>query len=153
MKIGEGQTGFAPQDYALPIGGAARCGPSRGVHECHIAPDPGQLAALDARPDRCGLVALRSAGERAAKPACPCYTISVECPGVDLNIKDLDDGVGQRLREQAAAAGMSVQQYLRNELTRIAARRSPAELVEGRQPMNRAEFAAVRQRLRDIDAA
>ena len=38
-------------------------------------------------------------------------------------------------------------------LTRIAARRSPAELVEGRQPMSRAEFAAVRQRLRDIDAA
>jgi plasmid stability protein len=72
---------------------------------------------------------------------------------VDLNIKDLDDGVGQRLREQAAAAGMSVQQYLRNELTRIAARRSPAELVEGRQPMSRAEFAAVRQRLREIDAA
>ena len=80
VKIGEGQTGFAPQDYALPIGGAARCGPSRGVHECHIAPDPGQLAALDARPDWCGLVAPRSAGERAAKPACPCYTISVECP-------------------------------------------------------------------------
>jgi plasmid stability protein len=72
---------------------------------------------------------------------------------VDLNIKDLDDAVGQRLREQAAAAGLSVQQYLRNELTRIAARRSPAEVAEGRQPMSRAEFAAVRQRLRDIDAA
>ena len=72
---------------------------------------------------------------------------------MDLNIKDLDDAVGQRLREQAAAAGMSVQQYLRNELTRIAARRSPAELVEGRQPMSRAEFVAIRQRLRDIDAA
>ena len=38
---------------------------------------------------------------------------------MDLNIKDLEDGVGQRLREQAAAARMSVQQYLRNELTRM----------------------------------
>jgi plasmid stability protein len=72
---------------------------------------------------------------------------------MDLNIKDLDDGVGQRLREQAAAAGMSVQQYLRNELARIAARRSPAELVTGREPMNRAEFDRIRKRLRDIDAA
>ena len=43
---------------------------------------------------------------------------------VDLNIKNLDDFVGQRLREQAAAAGMSVQQYLRNELTRVASRRA-----------------------------
>jgi plasmid stability protein len=72
---------------------------------------------------------------------------------VDLNIKDLDDGVGQRLREQAAAAGLSVQQYLRNELTRIAARRSPAELTAGRVPMSRPEFEAIRRRLRDIDAA
>jgi plasmid stability protein len=72
---------------------------------------------------------------------------------MDLNIKDLDNSVGERLREQAAAAGMSVQQYLRNELTRIAARRSPAELVTGREPMSQSEFAAIRQRLRDIDAA
>lgn len=72
---------------------------------------------------------------------------------VDLNIKDLDDAVGQRLREQATAAGMSVQQYLRKELTRIAGRRSPAELATGREPMNRADFERIRQRLRDIDAA
>jgi hypothetical protein len=72
---------------------------------------------------------------------------------VDLNIKDLDDSVGQRLREQAAAAGMSVQQYLRNELTRLAARLSPAELVSGPEPMSRVEFEAVRRRLREIDAA
>jgi len=72
---------------------------------------------------------------------------------VDLNIKDLDDAVGQRLREQAGAAGLSVQQYLRNELTRIAARRSPAELSSGLEPMSRAEFDRVRQRLREIDAA
>ena len=72
---------------------------------------------------------------------------------MDLNIKDLDDAVGQRLREQAAAAGMSVQQYLRNELARIAARRSPAELLAGREPMSRVEFEAIRQRLRTTDAA
>lgn len=72
---------------------------------------------------------------------------------MDLNIKDLDDDVGQRLREQAAAAGLSVQQYLRTELTRLAARLSPAELVQGCEPMSREEFEAIRQRLRDIDAA
>jgi hypothetical protein len=71
---------------------------------------------------------------------------------VDLELKDLDVGVGQRRREQAAAAGMSVPQIPRNEPTPIAARRSPAELLEGRQPMNRADFAAVGQRLRNIDA-
>lgn len=73
--------------------------------------------------------------------------------GMDLNVKDLDDAVGQRLREQAAAAGMSVQQYLRTELARIAARKSPAELVAGSEPMKRSEFEAIRDRLRHIDAA
>ena len=71
---------------------------------------------------------------------------------VDMNIKDLDDDVARRLKEQAAAAGLSVQQYLRNELTRIASRRSPAEFAQGREPMNRAEFEAIRRRLRGIDA-
>ena len=47
---------------------------------------------------------------------------------MDLNVKGLDDEVGKRLREQAAAAGLSVQQYLRDQLTRVASRRlsSPA---------------------------
>lgn len=72
---------------------------------------------------------------------------------MDLNIKDLDVDVGERLRQQAAAAGLSMQQYLRNELTRIASRRSPAEFVRGHQPMSRSEFEAIRQQLRDIDAA
>lgn len=74
-------------------------------------------------------------------------------PAMDLNIKDLDDDVGRRLREQAEAAGMSVQQYLRTELTRIAARRSPAEFARGCEPMSRTEFEAIRRRLRDVDAA
>lgn len=73
--------------------------------------------------------------------------------GVDMNIKDLDDDVARRLKEQAAAAGLSVQQYLRNELTRIASRLSPAELTSGREPMSRAEFLAIRQRLRKVDEA
>ena len=71
---------------------------------------------------------------------------------MDLNIKDLDDDVGQRLREQAVAAGLSVQQYLRNELTRIASRLSPAELSGGHTPMSRTEFETIRQQLRDVDA-
>ncbi len=71
---------------------------------------------------------------------------------MDLNIKDLDDHVGMRLREQAAAAGLSVQQHLRNELTRMAARSSPAEFAAGHRPMSRAEFADIRRQLREIDA-
>ena len=61
--------------------------------------------------------------------------------------------MGERLREQAEAAGLSVQQYLRGELTRIASRRSPAEFARGRGPMSRAEFESIRRQLRDIDAA
>ena len=71
---------------------------------------------------------------------------------MDLNIKDLDDDVGRRLREQAKAAGLSVQQHLRNELTRIASRLSPAEFASGRQAMSRSEFESIRQRLRTLDA-
>ena len=70
---------------------------------------------------------------------------------MDLNIKGLDDSVGRRLREQAAAAGLSMQQYLRDQLTRIASRRSPAEVARGAEPMTRAEFEAIRRRLRGID--
>lgn len=72
---------------------------------------------------------------------------------MDLNIKDLDDDVAQRLREQAAAAGLSVQQFLRTELARLAARRSPAEFVRDQQPMTRSEFEAIRSRLRSLDAS
>jgi len=72
---------------------------------------------------------------------------------MDMSIKDLDDDVARRIKEQAAAAGLSVQQYLRNELTRIASRLSPAELASGREPMSRAEFLSIRQRLRGLDDA
>ncbi len=71
--------------------------------------------------------------------------------GMDLNIKGLDDNVGRRLREQAEAAGLSVQQYVRDHLTRIASRPSPAEVVRSVEPMTRAEFEAIRRRLRGSD--
>jgi len=72
---------------------------------------------------------------------------------VDLNIKNLDDDVGERLRQQASAAGLSMQQYLRDQLTRIASRPSPAELAPGAHTMSRSEFEAIRRKIRDIDAA
>lgn len=71
--------------------------------------------------------------------------------GMDLNIKGLDDDVGRRLREQASAAGQSMQQYLREQLTRIASRRSPAEFVRDVKPMSRSEFETIRKRLRSVD--
>jgi plasmid stability protein len=72
---------------------------------------------------------------------------------MDLNIKDLDDAVGARLKEQASAAGMSVQAYLRAELTRIAARPSPDEFIRQYAPMTRDEFEEIRDKLRSSDAA
>ena len=72
---------------------------------------------------------------------------------MDLNIKGLDDDVGKRLRRQAAAAGISMQQYLRAELTRIASRLSPAEFAREHEPMTTDEFLSIRQRLREIDAS
>lgn len=72
---------------------------------------------------------------------------------MDLNIKGLDTAVGERLREQAEAAGLSMQQYLRGELTRIASRRSPAEFAGRREPMSRSDFETIRRQLRDVDAA
>lgn len=72
---------------------------------------------------------------------------------VDVNIKDLDDAVARRLKEQAAAGGLSMQQYLRIELARIAARPSPAEFSRSSEPMSRSEFAALRSRLRVVDGA
>ena len=71
---------------------------------------------------------------------------------MDLNIEGLDDNVVRRLKDLAEAAGLPVQQYLRNELTRIASRLSPAEFARGRESMSRDDFLAIRQRLRDIDA-
>lgn len=46
-----------------------------------------------------------------------------------IQIRDVPDEVHRRYRQRAAAAGMSLQEYLREELIRGAALRSPAELA------------------------
>jgi plasmid stability protein len=63
---------------------------------------------------------------------------------VDLNVKNVDPEVARRLAEQAAAEGMSQQEWLRTILRRNASRMSPAELVASRAaltPMTEGEFA------------
>ena len=72
---------------------------------------------------------------------------------MDLRIKGIDERVGRRLREQAAAAGMSLQKYVRAELTRIASRPSPNEFTREHPPMSRVELEAIRQRLRGLDTS
>jgi hypothetical protein len=69
---------------------------------------------------------------------------------VDVNVKSLDPAVVQRLAEQAAAEGVSQQEWLRQILRRSAARLSPAELLAQRDastPMSEKEFAALRKRV------
>ncbi len=46
-----------------------------------------------------------------------------------IQIRDVPDEVHRRYRQRAAAAGMSLQEYLREELIRGAALRSPAEVA------------------------
>ncbi len=63
-------------------------------------------------------------------------------------MKKLEPEVVARLAEQAAAEGMSQQEWLRQALRRTAARLSPAELVTQRSaaaPMTDSEFAALRK--------
>lgn len=69
---------------------------------------------------------------------------------MDVNVKRLEPEVVARLAEQAAAEGMSQQEWLRQTLRRTAARLSPAELLAQRawsNPMSEKEFAAVRSRV------
>jgi hypothetical protein len=69
---------------------------------------------------------------------------------VDVNVKNLEPEVVRRLAEQAAAEGMSQQEWLRQVLRRTAARTSPAELVAQRaalSPMSDQEFAEVREKV------
>jgi hypothetical protein len=68
---------------------------------------------------------------------------------VDLNVKNLEPDVVERLAQQAAAEGMSQQEWIRQTLRRSAARLSPAELLARRQdarPMSAEEFAVIRRR-------
>jgi hypothetical protein len=69
---------------------------------------------------------------------------------VDLNIKNVDPAVAARLAEQAAAEGMSQQEWLRQTLSRTAARLSPTELVSqraGLAPMTDKEFDGLRRKV------
>lgn len=69
---------------------------------------------------------------------------------MDLNIKNIDAAVVTRLAEQAAAEGMSQQEWLRQTLRRTAARLSPAELVAQRRtlnPMSEEEFSTLQRKV------
>lgn len=69
---------------------------------------------------------------------------------MDLNVKGLEADVLARLSEQAAAEGVSQQEWVRQVLRRTAARLSPAELVAQRAeitPMSEAEFAELQRRV------
>lgn len=46
-----------------------------------------------------------------------------------IQVRDVPDDVHRTYQERAAAAGMSLQEFLRAELSRNARTRSPAELV------------------------
>jgi hypothetical protein len=75
----------------------------------------------------------------------PWYQIGT-IPHMDLNVKNLEPEVAARLAEQAAAEGLSQQEWIRQVLRRTAARLSPAELVTQRAtvtPMSEAEFAVL----------
>jgi hypothetical protein len=69
---------------------------------------------------------------------------------MDLNVKGLDPDVVARLSEQAAAEGVSQQEWVRQVLRRTAARLSPAELLAQRgtiTPMTEGEFARLQERV------
>ena len=68
---------------------------------------------------------------------------------MDVNVKGLEPDIVARLAEQAAAEGMSQQEWIRQALRRTAARLSPAELVARRSagsPMTDQEFSALRKK-------
>lgn len=69
---------------------------------------------------------------------------------MDLNVKGLEPEVVARLSEQAAAEGLSQQQWVRQVLRRTAARLSPAELLAERgtvAPMSEADFIQLQKRV------
>ena len=71
---------------------------------------------------------------------------------MDVNVKGLEPAVLARLSEQAAAEGMSQQEWLRQILRRTADRLSPAELVRQRSsltPTTEADFDAARMIVAD----
>jgi antitoxin FitA len=73
--------------------------------------------------------------------------------GVMLQVRDVPEGVHAVLKSRAAAAGMSLSEYVRGELSRVAARATPEELaarIEARGPVALSEPTDVLvRRLRD----
>jgi hypothetical protein len=68
---------------------------------------------------------------------------------VDVNVKNLEAEVVARLAEQAAAEGMSQQEWIRQTLRRTSRRLSPAELLARREmvePMSDEEYQTIRTR-------
>jgi len=66
---------------------------------------------------------------------------------MDVNVKGLEPEVAERLAQQAAAEGLSQQEWVRQVLRRTASRLSPAELVAQRaalEPMSEADFAKIK---------
>jgi hypothetical protein len=78
---------------------------------------------------------------------------------MDVNVKGLEPEVAERLAQQAAAEGLSQQEWIRQVLRRTAGRLSPAELAAQRaaaEPMSDAEFdklraAVARRRQRTVE--
>lgn len=69
---------------------------------------------------------------------------------MDLNVKGLEPEIAERLAQQAAAEGLSQQEWVRQVLRRTASRLSPAELVVQRtavEAMSEKEFAELRVRV------
>jgi len=71
---------------------------------------------------------------------------------MDMSIKSLDPAVAARLAEQAAAEGLSQQEWVRRILRTASARLSPTELVSQRaklDPMTDEQFAGLRKKVSD----
>jgi hypothetical protein len=69
---------------------------------------------------------------------------------MDVNVKGLEPEVVARLADQAAAEGVSQQEWVRQVLRRTAGRLSPAELLAQRAsmtPMSEGEFATLSKRV------
>jgi plasmid stability protein len=50
-----------------------------------------------------------------------------------LNVRNLDDGTAARLADQAQAEGVSISEWIRQSLDRIASLASPSELAARRE--------------------
>jgi plasmid stability protein len=76
--------------------------------------------------------------------------------GTLIQVRDVPDEVHRRLKARAASGGLSLSEYLRNELERVAASPTPEELLsrlQSRKPVQPPETSAEALRaLRDEQA-